>query len=60
MSKGNNALPLFETSAMDDINVDAAFDAVARSALRRGEQDDDLYVLPKFMIFVRGVANRLL
>lgn len=29
---------------MDDINVEAAFDAVARAALRRGEQDDDLYV----------------
>lgn len=34
-------IPLFETSAMDDINVEAAFDAVARSALRRSEQDDD-------------------
>lgn len=33
---------------MDDINVEAAFDAVARSALRRGEQDDDLYVTVKF------------
>lgn len=30
---------------MDDINVEAAFDAVARSALRRSEQDDDLYVV---------------
>lgn len=40
-SKGSNPIPLFETSAMDDINVEAAFDAVARSALRRGEQDDD-------------------
>lgn len=40
-SKATNAIPLFETSAMDDINVDAAFDAIARSALRRGEQDDD-------------------
>lgn len=29
---------------MDDINVESAFDAVARAALRRGEQDDDLYV----------------
>lgn len=41
-SKGTNVIPLFETSAMDDINVEAAFDAVARSGLRRGEQDEDL------------------
>lgn len=45
VSKGSQPLPLFETSAMDDINVESAFDAVARAALRRGEQDDDLYVL---------------
>lgn len=37
-----NPLPLFETSAMEDINVETAFEAVARAALRRGEQDDDL------------------
>lgn len=41
-SKGTNVIPLFETSAMDDINVEAAFDAVARSGLRRGELDEDL------------------
>lgn len=41
-SKGNSPIPLFETSAMDDINVEAAFEAVARAALTRGEQDDDL------------------
>lgn len=40
-SKGNVPMPLFETSAMDDINVEAAFEAVTRAALRRGEQDDD-------------------
>lgn len=36
---------------MDDINVEAAFDAVARAALRRGEQDDDLYVVGRFKTF---------
>lgn len=39
---GANPIPLFETSAMDDINVESAFDAIARAALRRGEKDDDL------------------
>lgn len=58
-SKGNPSLPLFETSAMDDINVDAAFYAAAQTALKRRELDgEELYVsrgigvafafLPKF------------
>lgn len=37
---------------MDDINVEAAFDAVARAALRRGEQDDDLYDFLLFLPFL--------
>lgn len=40
----SSPLPLFETSAKDDIHVEEAFDAVARAALRRAEQDEDLYV----------------
>lgn len=39
------SLPLFETSAMDDINVEAAFDVVVRKALSRlNEEPQDLYV----------------
>lgn len=41
-AKSAAGIALFETSAMDDINVECAFDAVARCALQRGEQDDDL------------------
>lgn len=45
-SKGGSstasALPLFETSALSDINVGEAFLAAATTALRRGDQDDDL------------------
>lgn len=39
------SLPLFETSAMDDINVEAAFDVVVRKALARlNEEPQDLFV----------------
>uniref|UniRef100_A0A7S1TNM7 Ras-related protein Rab7 n=1 Tax=Erythrolobus australicus TaxID=1077150 RepID=A0A7S1TNM7_9RHOD len=40
----NGGLPHFETSAAEDVNVDAAFQLVARSALRRGEQDEDFFL----------------
>lgn len=42
-SKGG--APFFETSAAADVNVDAAFEAVARKALARGEEEEELYVL---------------
>jgi len=41
-SKGG--APFFETSAAADVNVDAAFEAVARKALARGEEEEELYV----------------
>eukprot|EP00178_Gracilaria_changii_P001543 TRINITY_DN1209_c2_g1_i1.p3 TRINITY_DN1209_c2_g1~~TRINITY_DN1209_c2_g1_i1.p3 ORF type:complete len:208 (+),score=47.24 TRINITY_DN1209_c2_g1_i1:416-1039(+) len=50
-----NPLPLFETSAMDDINVEAAFEAVARAALRRGEQDDDF--MPDNTVDINGKGS---
>lgn len=44
--KANPPLPLFETSAMSDINVAEAFQAAAATALRRGDQDDELEFMP--------------
>jgi len=38
-AKGN--IPYFETSAKESINVDAAFTAVAKSALKRDGEDSD-------------------
>ncbi|KAF5841281.1 hypothetical protein DUNSADRAFT_13735 [Dunaliella salina] len=40
-SKGG--MPYFETSAKDDINVEAAFTQMARNALRH-EKEEDLFV----------------
>lgn len=39
-AKGAPPYPLFETSAVNDTNVDAAFRAAANTALKRGELDD--------------------
>jgi Ras-related protein Rab-7A len=37
------SLPLFETSALDDINVEAAFEVIARKALARlNDEPQDL------------------
>lgn len=38
--------PFFETSAAADVNVDAAFEAVARKALARGEEEEE-FLLPE-------------
>jgi Ras-related protein Rab-7A len=39
------SLPLFETSALEDVNVELAFDVVARKALARlNDEPQDLYV----------------
>jgi Ras-related protein Rab-7A len=40
-SKGD--IPHFETSAKEDINVDAAFQTIARNALKN-EAEEELYV----------------
>jgi hypothetical protein len=39
----NGNIPHFETSAKEDINVEAAFQCIARNALRN-EADEDLWV----------------
>jgi len=35
----------FETSAKDNLNVDKAFEEVARLAFKREVKDDELYVI---------------
>ncbi len=45
-AKANPHLPLFETSALSDINVSEAFKAAAATALRRGDQYDELEFVP--------------
>jgi len=37
-------IPHFETSAAEDVNVEAAFQVAARNALRRGEQDEEFFL----------------
>ena len=39
-SKGN--IPYFETSAKDNVNVDIAFEDVARMAFKRDSKDDEM------------------
>ena len=65
-SKGN--IPYFETSAKEAINVEQAFQTVAKNALQQ-EQDDQLYAflfvrvarycvrLPRLLIQVRGLPR---
>jgi Ras-related protein Rab-7A len=52
-SKGG--LMHFETSAKEDINVAAAFEAVARFAIQNDDQDDDVY-LPDVIQVDAGVG----
>lgn len=47
--KKRGELPLFETSARDDVNVGAAFEVVAQRALKRGEEEADL-IMPDNII----------
>mmetsp|Transcript_62 Transcript_62/g.102 ORF Transcript_62/g.102 Transcript_62/m.102 type:complete len:210 (+) Transcript_62:56-685(+) len=42
-ASAKGGIPYFETSAKDDINVEAAFTAIARSALRH-EKEEELFV----------------
>lgn len=42
-SKGG--MPFFETSAKDDVNVEAAFTAIARAALRH-DKEEEMWVFP--------------
>mmetsp|Transcript_68768 Transcript_68768/g.161698 ORF Transcript_68768/g.161698 Transcript_68768/m.161698 type:complete len:203 (+) Transcript_68768:77-685(+) len=38
------SVPFFETSAKEHINVDQAFQTIARNVLSRAEPEDDLYI----------------
>lgn len=42
LSKGG--MPFFETSAKEDINVEAAFTQIARNALKNEKVEEDLYL----------------
>lgn len=49
------ALPHFDTSAKEDLNVDAAFQTIARNALKN-ETEEELYMPPADMVDV-GAAQ---
>lgn len=56
MSQG--CLPLFETSAMDDVNVEGAFDVVVRKALvRLNAEPQDLYASSCFTLAIIVLAE---
>uniref|UniRef100_A0A8C9GX78 Ras-related protein RAB7 n=1 Tax=Piliocolobus tephrosceles TaxID=591936 RepID=A0A8C9GX78_9PRIM len=40
--KSNNNIPYFETSAKNAINVDQAFDEIARKAMKQENQEDQM------------------
>uniref|UniRef100_A0A8C9GQ51 Uncharacterized protein n=1 Tax=Piliocolobus tephrosceles TaxID=591936 RepID=A0A8C9GQ51_9PRIM len=40
--KSNNNIPYFETSAKNAINVDQAFDEIARKAMKQENQEDQI------------------
>jgi len=48
----NKSKPIehFETSALDDLNVEKAFKAIAKLALKAGGQQDDIYIPEKVVI----------
>lgn len=45
--ESNGNYPYFETSAMENVNVDKAFEEVARLAFKRNSKEDDIYRPPK-------------
>jgi Ras-related protein Rab-7A len=53
-SKGG--LMHFECSAKEDINVDAAFEAVARFAVQNEDAEEDVYLPDTVSIDTRGAA----
>jgi Ras-related protein Rab-7A len=46
----------FECSAKEDINVDAAFEAVARFAVQNEDAEEDVYLPDTVSIDTRGAA----
>uniref|UniRef100_A0A6T6NVS6 Uncharacterized protein n=1 Tax=Rhodosorus marinus TaxID=101924 RepID=A0A6T6NVS6_9RHOD len=46
----------FETSAADNINIDLAFETVARSAVKRGEEEEE-FILPETVEINRKPAE---
>lgn len=40
--KSNNNIPYFETSAKNAINVDQAFDEIARKAMKQEHQEEQM------------------
>jgi len=41
---GKGGIPHFETSAAEDVNVEAAFQLLAKNALKRGEQEEEFFL----------------
>ncbi|KAI6180624.1 Ras family protein [Aphelenchoides besseyi] len=54
--QGKNNMPYFEVSAKDGLNVEDAFQAIARAALQRDSQD--VHDFPEFPNEIRLTGNR--
>lgn len=48
--KSNNNIPYFETSAKNAINVDQAFEEIARKAMKQEHQEEQIYLPETFAL----------
>ena len=53
---GKSSIPYFEVSAKEDTNVDAAFRAIARDALKN-ETEEEMYASTPRLLLMLMLAN---